>query len=93
MKLKIFSDLHYLPKALRPVTILQPFWSSPADNDVSPWSKSIVHYAKISHSLFEITSLEKSDFVILPFDWLDVRGNTWTAKINSSVMSLSIQFA
>ncbi|EHC18224.1 Exostosin family protein [Fischerella thermalis JSC-11] len=93
MKLKIFSDLHYLPKASRPVTILQPFWSSPADNDVSPWSKSIVHYAKISHSLFEITSLEKADFAILPFDWLDVRGNTWTAKINSSVMSLGIQFA
>ncbi|PMB26161.1 hypothetical protein [Fischerella thermalis] len=61
MKLKIFSDLQYLPKALRPVTILQPFWSSPAEHDVAPWSKSIVHYAKISHYLFEITSLEKAD--------------------------------
>ncbi|MFB2768844.1 exostosin family protein [Pelatocladus sp. BLCC-F211] len=93
MKLKIFSDLHYLPESSRPVTILQPFWSSPSENDVAPWSKSIIHYANISHSLFEITSLEEADFAILPFDWLDVRGNTWTAKINNSAMCLGIKFA
>lgn len=93
MKLKIFTDYQYLPPGSFPVTILQPFWSQNLEKAQIPWYNYIIDYTNISHSLFEITSLEKADFAILPFDWLYVRGSTWKPKINLAAMHLGVKFA
>ncbi|WP_026735602.1 exostosin domain-containing protein [Fischerella sp. PCC 9605] len=100
MKLKLFSDPRYLPEGVYPVTLIQPFWSEYTEKFhlenreyyIPPWDKLISNYAKISDSLFEITSLKEADFAVLPFDWLHVSGNTWTAKTNKSAYALAIEF-
>jgi hypothetical protein len=78
MKLKIFSDLQFLPKNVAPVHILQPLLSKDGDGSV--------------HSRFEMTSLDDADYGVLPFDWLHVRGNTWKPQLNLSEMQLANQF-
>ncbi|MBD2429779.1 MULTISPECIES: exostosin domain-containing protein [Fischerella] len=100
MKIKIFSDPRYLPEGVYPVSLIQPFWSEYTKNFqlesrgyyIPPWDKLIANYAKISDSFFETTSLKEADFAVLPFDWLDVSGNTWTAKRNESAYALAIEF-
>jgi hypothetical protein len=93
MRLKIFTDYQYLPQNALPIDLLQPFWQGNYINNQTPWSDGIANYANISHSLFEITSLERADFAILPFDWLYVRGSIWKPKINQEAMNLGIKFA
>ncbi|MDF5721139.1 MAG: exostosin family protein [Rhizonema sp. PD37] len=93
MKLKIFSDPGYLPEGSRPNLMLEPFWLEQIEEDLPPWEKRLANYAKISHSLFEMSSLEEADIAVLPFDWVDVTGHSWKDKINKSALDLGIQFA
>jgi Exostosin family len=93
MKLKIFTNFQYLPPKAFPLNLLKPFWLQNSTSNLTPWSSGISDYANISHSIFEITSLEEADFAILPFDWLYVRGSTWKPQINLEAMRLGIEFA
>jgi hypothetical protein len=93
MKLKIFTDYQYLPQKAFPINLLKPFWLQNPTINPTPWSNVISDYANISHSLFEITSLDEADFAILPFDWLYVRGSTWKPQINLEAMRLGMEFA
>ncbi|WP_258003570.1 hypothetical protein [Fischerella muscicola] len=100
MTIKIFSDARYLPEGAEPVSLLHPFWPEYTKNlqleskDYLPSSHEVLtSYAKISSTLFEITSLEEADFAVLPFDWVDVTGHSWKTKVNKSAYSLGLQFA
>lgn len=93
MKLKIFSDLQYLPQGINPVSILQPFWLTQQTDELSPWDNSMKQYTGIYDSLFEMTSLAQADIAVLPFDWFNVVGGTWTAKTNYNAQKLGMEFA
>jgi hypothetical protein len=100
MTIKIFSDARYLPEGAEPVSLLHPFWPEYTKNlqleskDYLPSSHEVLtSYAKISSTLFEITSLEEADFAVLPFDWVDVTGHSWKTKVNKSAYFLGLQFA
>jgi len=92
MRLKIFSDVRYLPEDINPTLLLEPFRLGKRANSLPPWEKRLSNYTEISHSLFEITSLEEADFAVLPFDWVDVTGHSWKTKINQSAYALGIEF-
>lgn len=93
MKLKIFSDPSFLPPGAQPVSILKPFWGGEATSKVdNPWQKSLDNFTKISHLVFDFTALEDADIIVLPFDWLHVTGNTWTAKRNEVAYNLGCEF-
>ncbi len=93
MKIKIFSDIKYIPQGSRPTLMLQPFWPEDIKDNLPPWEKRLANYANICHSLFEIVSLDEADIAILPFDWVEVTGFSWKDKINKSAYVLGIQFA
>ncbi|WP_414583974.1 exostosin domain-containing protein [Scytonema sp. PCC 10023] len=93
MKIKIFSDIQYLPAGKRPVHLLEPFWLGQIGENLPFWEKGLINYANLSHSLFEISSLEEADIAVFPCDWIHVSGNTWKDKANKSLYTLAIQFA
>jgi Exostosin family len=94
MKLKIFSDRQFIPNGSQPISMLQPFWTEPLSADSPPWLRGSEDYAKVSHALFQVVnSPEEADVIVQPFDWLTIRGNTWTAQINQAALELALQFA
>ena len=98
MKLKVFSDRSYLPEAIQNEPMLFPFWGTIAESNqqgsLCPWTQGFTRNEEIGGSLFEITSLEKADLAVLPFSWLNIRGNTWrTIKRNNVAKELALQFA
>jgi hypothetical protein len=80
MRMRIYSDLAYLPDTLAHVAMLFPFWG------ISPKAKpesqlGFERYRKVGTSLFELTALEDSDVAVLPFDWEFTRGSAATRDL------------
>jgi hypothetical protein len=71
MKLKLFSDQFFLPERIAHEPILYPFWGEPPNHpDFFPpgasWWGAFDRYIESGRSLFEMTSLEDADLVVLP---------------------------
>jgi hypothetical protein len=84
VKLKIFSDSNYLPKEITHEGILFPFWGKPIENSENPQNGIFENYMEVGHSLFEMSSLEECDLVIVP--------SNWEPALSSRMPELSIQF-
>ncbi len=93
MKLKIFSDRSYLYPGMPPSPILYPFWRDLYSNQLDSWISAYDRYLEVGESLFEITSLEAADVVILPMDWRSIRGDSWRNPIHREAEELAIRFA
>lgn|GEM_PF-176116 len=95
MKIKIYSDEHYLLKreGIRPHPMLLPFYPHLMEKGQYPWLKKYDNYTKISHELFEMTSLKDADFAVMPDDWKTVVGELWYSKTDREASALYSQFA
>lgn len=93
MKLKLYSDRSLLQPGMMPSAILFPFWVDLYSDQLFGWKSAYDRYVQIGQSMFELTSLEEADFAVLPFDWREVRGDSWRAPINRSLQDLAVQFA
>lgn len=93
MKLKIFSDRQELLPGMMPSAILFPFWQDLYSDQLYAWKSPYDRYVEIGRSLFEMTSFEDADFSILPFDWHEVRGDSWRTPINRVAQKMADRFA
>jgi hypothetical protein len=69
MQLKIYSDLNYLPQEIECEAILVPFFGSSSGNAETPMSGSFDAYVNLAHSIFNLSSIEETDLVVLPGNW------------------------
>jgi hypothetical protein len=73
MPMKIYADKRYLPEGLPHCSMLYPFWGFLSKFNVSELSSYVLdHYLETGNSLFELTSIEEADVVVLPFQWEQV---------------------
>ncbi|MGB3491328.1 MAG: exostosin family protein [Elainellaceae cyanobacterium] len=94
-RIKIYSDERYLfsQDGTRPHPMLFPFWPHWAERGDEPWFAKFDTYMRIADQLFEMTSLEEADFVVMPDDWRTVSGEVWYAKMNQEAESLYLKLA
>lgn len=91
MKLKIFSDINYLPKGQLYEPILFPFWGKPSINDnvlkqgVYPWIDCFDNYIENAKRKFDFSSLEEADLVVLPVNWVHLISEE---KMNTAINCL-----
>jgi hypothetical protein len=67
-KLKLFTDRAFLPKRQRYIPLLYPFWGSLEERHID--SDRFVDYCAVGMSIFQITSLQESDALLLPGEYV-----------------------
>jgi len=67
--MKIFSDKKYLPDGKNPPIILYPFWGKPPEDPIDPNCGRFDEYIRIGAELFQMTSIDEADVVIIPIPW------------------------
>ena len=65
-QLNIYSSKDFLPSGIPHVVLLYPFWGSP---ETEPTPALYANFVKIGADLFRMSTAEKADFFVLPFDW------------------------
>lgn len=95
MKIKIYSDAEYLlpQQGIFPHPMLYPFWEHLAEEVNLPWMNRYDNYKEIANDLFEMSSLEQADLVVMPDDWRTVVGEVWYAKPNRQAQELYLKLA
>jgi hypothetical protein len=74
-RMRIYSDRSFLPSGVPHVPMLYPFWGVSEIGETEQNRQRLDRYRHIGSSLFELTTLERADIAVLPFDWEFTR---WT---------------
>lgn len=98
MKLKIYSEEHWLTDEISPDLFFYPFWFNRFGQGAARLEEHnaypvLKEWFERSLSLFELSTLEECDVAILPINWITVRGGSWRTPIHQTAYNLSVQFA
>jgi hypothetical protein len=98
-KLKIFSDKNYVLDQGLYEPMLYPFWGKPRVNSDNPFKGYYPHYInfdsylEIADSLFEMSSPEEADLIVIPNNWANWEEiQEGDPRITTPKNQLSIQF-
>lgn len=69
LKLKIYSDRHYLPHGTTYVNLLWPFWGKLPEDPGAIDSGRFDRYTELGHRFFKMTPLAEADVAVMPADW------------------------
>ena len=94
--MKVFSSRQYLPPGAYPAPILYPLWRDLHRSQLYGWASPYHEYLKKSLQgklPFEFSELAEADIAVLPFDWQQVRGDSWHDRPNREAAALALAFA
>jgi hypothetical protein len=69
LRLRIWSDRDYVPDGLPHLSVLSPFWGIDAAGETADNVGRFDQYRAVGTTIFELTSLDRADLAILPFNW------------------------
>ena len=90
--MKVFSSRYYLPQQTYPAPLLYPLWEDLYSSQLYGWTSPYDEYVAAGCP-FEPSELSQADVAVLPFDWKEVRGDSWHRRPNLQLEALAIEFS
>ncbi len=79
--MRIGTDRNCWPEGVPLAPLLQPLFDEARPSErATAWERRFDGYATVANSMFEVTSIEDADVVVLPGDWYWVRGTSWRSR-------------